>query len=209
MNYFKDSPLWEESEIRLITERELFLRKPGIMKKATENLEDLKAKLITQIAADNRRYSEGTDLTKGQIAKGENHNGFPFISLDMPQRFSKTEMFTFRTLFWWGHYLGYSLILKGEELNDFTEKLAKKKDSNLLTDTYFAISSNIWEWEKKKENFKLISESSQDFILKKISEINYIKLIRFFDLDDSSFGSLDWELAGSTIFENFMKIIKD
>ncbi len=209
MSYFKDDPFWDESEIRLITERELFLRKPGIMKKATENLEGLKDQLIAQIAKDGRNYPEGTDLTKGQIAKGENHNGFPFISLDMPQRFSKTEMFTFRTLFWWGHYLGFSLILKGGGLNDFAEKLSKRKDSDLLRYAYFAVSSNIWEWEKKNENFRLVSESSSDFILKTVSEINYIKLIRFIPLDESSFNCLDWGLTGSTTFENFMKIIKD
>lgn len=201
--------MWEESEIRLIRERELFLRKPGIMKKANDNLEGLKSKLIAQLANDGRNYPEGTDLIKGQIAKGENHNGFPFISLDMPQKFSKVEMFTFRTLFWWGHYLGFSMILKGAELDDFAKKLSERKDSDLLVDTYFATSLNIWEWEKTNENFKLVSESSSDFILETIAEIDYIKLIRFFCLNDSSFDSLDWEKAGSTTFENFMKTIKD
>ncbi len=209
MNNLKNDPFWDESEIRLIKERELFLRKPGIMKKANEGLEGLKNKLIAQIAGDGRSYPEGTDLVKGQIAKGENHNGFPFISLDMPQKFSKTEMFTFRTLFWWGHYLGFSLILKGIELNDFATKLSEKKDSDLLTDIYFSTSSNIWEWEKTDENFKLVSESSADFILQTVSEINYIKLVCFYPLNDPSFDCLDWENEGSTTFEIFMKIVKD
>ena len=209
MSNLKNNPFWDELEIRLIRERELFLHKPGIMKKANNNLEGLKNKLIAQLAKDGRSYPEGADLIKGQIAKGENHNGFPFLSLDMPQKFSKTEMFTFRTLFWWGHYLGFSLILKGMELNDFASKLSERKDSELLTDTYYATSSNIWEWQKTNENFKLVSESSSDAILQTLSEINYIKLIRFFPLTDSSFDRLDWEEVGSTTFENFMKIVKD
>jgi hypothetical protein len=209
LNNLKNNLFWDELEIRLIRERELFLNKPGIMKKANGRLEGLKNKLIAQLAADGRNYPEGSDLIKGQIAKGENHNGFPFISLDMPQKFSKTEMFTFRTLFWWGHYLGFSLILKGMELNDFASKLSERKDSELLTDIYFATSTNIWEWKKTNENFNLVSESSSDTILQTVSEINYIKLIRFYPLSDPSFDCLDWEEAGSTTFEKFMKIVKD
>lgn len=209
MSNLTNNPFWDELEIRLIRERKLFLHKPGIIKKVNERLDGLKNKLISQLAEDGRNYPEGSDLVKGQIAKGENHNGFPFISLDMPQKFSKVEMFTFRTLFWWGHYLGFSLILKGEELNDFARKLSERNDSDLLTDIYFAISSNIWEWEKTDEYFKLVSESNPDTILKIISEINYIKLIRFYPLSDSSFDQLDWEKAGLTTFENYMKVIKD
>jgi hypothetical protein len=209
LNDLKNNPFWDELEIRLIRERELFLHKPGIMKKANERLESLKSKLIVQIAGDGRTYPNGSDLVKGQIAKGENHNGFPFLSLDMPQKFSKTEMFTFRTLFWWGHYLGFSLILKGKELDDSARKLSERKNSELLTDIYFATSSSIWEWEKINENFMLVSESSPDTILKTVSEINYIKLIRFYPLSDPSFDQLNWEKAGSTAFEGFMKIVKD
>jgi hypothetical protein len=209
LNNLKNNPFWDESEIRLIREKELFLHKPGIMKKANESLESLKNKLIAQLAKDGRNYPEGSDLIKGQIAKGENHNGFPFISLDMPQKFSKTEMFTFRTLFWWGHYLGFSLILKGMDLNDFARKLSERKDSELLMDIYLATSSNIWEWGKTNENFKLVSESSPSTILQTVSEINYIKLIRFYPLADPAFNCLDWEEAGATTFEKFMKIVKD
>jgi hypothetical protein len=209
MKNLKNNPFWDELEIRLIRERELFLNKPGIMKKANDSLESLKNKLVAQLANDGRNYPEGSDLIKGQIAKGENHNGFPFISLDMPQKFSKTEMFTFRTLFWWGHYLGFSLILKGMEFNNFAKKLSERKDSELLMDIYFATSSNIWEWGKTKENFKLVSESSSVSILQTVSKINYIKLIRFYPITDPSFDCLDWEGAGAVTFENFMKIIKD
>ncbi len=209
MIIYQSDPSWNKSEIRLIKENELFLEKPGIMKKVNDNLENLKSKLIEQIANDGRSYPEGTDLIKGQIAKGENHNGFPFMSLDMPQKFSKTEMFTFRTLFWWGHYLGFSLILKGIELNDFGKKLAERKDSESLMDTFFATSPNMWEWSRKNEYFRPVSKTHTDSIVQTITDIGYIKLVRFFDLDDTTFDRLDWPLAGSMIFENFMKVIKD
>jgi hypothetical protein len=209
LNIYQSNPCWDKKEIRLIKENELFLQKPGIMKKANDNLENLKNKLIDQIANDGRSYPEGTDLIKGQIAKGENHNGFPFMSLDMPQKFSKPEMFTFRTLFWWGHYLGFSLILKGIELSYFGEKISERKDSELLMDTYFATSPNMWEWSRKNEYFRLVSETNADSILQTITDNDYIKLVRFFDLDDSTFDRLDWQLAGSVTFENFMKVIKD
>ncbi|MFQ5443447.1 MAG: hypothetical protein ACE5EK_02400, partial [Nitrospinales bacterium] len=105
---------WSQHEIKMINETEVFLHKPSIMKNAERQLNRLKDSMVEKLAKWEGRYPEGTDLIKGQLARGENHMGFPFLSMDIPQKFSKTEMFTFRTLFWWGHYLGFALILKGE-----------------------------------------------------------------------------------------------
>jgi hypothetical protein len=209
LDNYKNNSSWDGNEIRLITETELFLKKPDIMKKVTHKLDELKIAIIDRVKKDGRTYPDGTDLIKGQIARGENHNGFPFISLDIPQKFSKTEMFTFRTLFWWGHYLGFSLILKGTDLVNYTEKLSEKKDSDYLKDVCFATTVNLWEWENNPNAFQPVFGSSSEFIHKTINEIDYIKLIQFFPLDDSSFHFLDWKHSGLTFFENMMKIIKD
>ncbi|GIS84140.1 MAG: hypothetical protein CM1200mP16_04400 [Nitrospina sp.] len=93
---------------------------------------------------------------KNQIARGENHNGFPYLSLDYPQNFSqKKEMLTMRTLFWWGHYLGFSFILKGEKLSIYLERLIENCHKKSYKNIYVSIAPDPWEWEIIDENFVL------------------------------------------------------
>ena len=110
------SSAWSEKELRLVNHIEIFQNKPAILKKVEQRLVTLQKALEQEISLISADLPNGIDLVKNQIARGENHNGFPYLSLDYPQNFTKTEMFTMRTLFWWGHYLGFSLILKGKKL---------------------------------------------------------------------------------------------
>ena len=107
---------WQLKDMEMISHVEVFLNKPAILKKVENRLTNLKDAMAIELLSCAHQLPSGTDIEKGQIARGENHNGFPFLSLDIPQNFSKTEMYTFRTLFWWGHYLGFSMILKGDTL---------------------------------------------------------------------------------------------
>ena len=108
---------WSEKELRLVNHVEVFQNKPTILKKVEQRLITLQKALAQEVNLISANLPSGIDLVKNQIARGENHNGFPYLSLDYPQNFSKKEMLTMRTLFWWGHYLGISFILKVEKLS--------------------------------------------------------------------------------------------
>ena len=94
------SSAWSEKELRLVNHVEIFQNKPAILKKIEQRLVTLQKVLEQEISPISADLPNGIDLVKNQIARGENHNGFPYLSLDYPQNFSKTEMFTMRTLFW-------------------------------------------------------------------------------------------------------------
>ena len=113
---------WSPFEVKLLNTVDIFLHKPAIMKKAEANLTALKQEVIKTLSQAPHPCPPESDIVKGQIVRGENHKGFPFISLDMPQMFSKSQMFTYRTLFWWGHDLIFSLILKQENQAPLIEK---------------------------------------------------------------------------------------
>ena len=65
---------------------------PRLMKKAEASLIELKDQIVNKLSQEPHPCPPESDITKGQIVRGENHKGFPFISLDMPQTFSKTQM---------------------------------------------------------------------------------------------------------------------
>ena len=79
---------WSAQEMAMVNVVDVFHHKPAIMKKAEKYLTQLKEGLIANIADNHESFPDGVDLAKGQFARGENHKGFPFISMDMPQQFS-------------------------------------------------------------------------------------------------------------------------
>lgn len=191
-----ETQTWSEKEFRLVNHIEVFQNKPAILKKAENRLLDLKKTLEKEIILCSKNLPDNLDLAKNQIARGENHNGFPYLSLDYPQNFSKTEMFTLRTLFWWGHYLGFSLILKGNNLEKFLAKLLKNRNVEPFNDIYVSLAPNPFEWEINETNFSLVRKTSPAELRKTILNLDYLKIIRVFPLTDQKFRTLDWPQAG-------------
>lgn len=197
---------WSPQEIELINVVNVFELKPLIMKKAESYLNELKTALVGEAVADVKHFPPGTDIAKGQVARGENHEGFPFISLDMPQKFSKTEMFTYRTLFWWGHYLGFSFILKGEALPGYLDRMLAGKDRPASANIFFACNESPWVWGWTEENFKNLSKTPEDEIRRIVGEIQYIKMCRFFPLNEPAFEALDWVSSGLETYREMTRL---
>tara|TARA_Y100001936_G_scaffold121725_1_gene119019 strand:- start:247 stop:597 length:351 start_codon:yes stop_codon:yes gene_type:complete len=101
-----------------------------------------------------------------------------------------------RTLFWWGHYLGFSLILKGKHLDSYANRLLQNKNTKPYKDIYVSLAANPFEWELSETNFSLISESNAENLQKKILGLGYLKIIRVFPVIDEKFINLNWGQAG-------------
>jgi hypothetical protein len=203
----ENSTHWSHHEWDLINVTEIFKHKPAILKKAESYLEELRSALAAEMKADPKPYPPDTDLSKGQIARGENHKGFPFLSLDLPQKFSKTEFFTFRTLFWWGHYLGFSLILKGPDLNTYLTRLKECQQEPALKNVYLSKHISPWEWEFGEDQFIKVSELSKDEIQEVADRLQYLKLMRFFPVSEKSFPELNWAQAGINSFRDLIHLV--
>src|SRR5688500_20050079 len=53
-----------------------------------------------------------------KISKGENYMGLPYVMLDYPRCFGKSDTFAIRTMFWWGNFFSVTLHLKGRYKKD-------------------------------------------------------------------------------------------
>jgi len=203
----KNSAHWSHHEWDLINVTEIFKHKPAILKKAESYLVELRSALAAELKAHPKPYPPETDLAKGQIARGENHKGFPFLSLDIPQKFSKTEFFTYRTLFWWGHYLGFSLILKGSDLDTYLNRLKKLRQDDACENVYLSQHTSPWEWEFGKDHFVKVSELTENEIQEVADRLQYLKLMRFFPVSDVSFPELNWTQAGVQSFRDLVHLV--
>jgi hypothetical protein len=200
---------WTPHEIEMLNHVEVFLHKPAIMKKGEYFLNAFGERMIQALAQSKIAFPSGSKLDKTQLARGENNKGFPFLSLDIPQMFSNTEMFTYRTLFWWGHYLGFSLILKGQHLPRYTSKLIANKNNLADSNVYLATTPTPWEWSLDEKNFKKIDDLPDEEIQRLIKTIEYIKIIRIYSMKEPSFKSLNWVEAGITAWKDLSSIAED
>lgn len=203
----ESSTHWSQHEWDLINVTEIFKHKPAILKKAENYLGELRSALAAELKAHPKPYPPDTDLTKGQIARGENHKGFPFLSLDLPQKFSKTEFFTYRTLFWWGHYLGFSLILKGPDLDNYLTRLKGCQQDAACENVYLSQHTSPWEWEFSENHFAKVSELSKNEIQEVSGRLQYLKLMRFFPVSEKSFPELNWAQAGVQSFRDLVHLV--
>jgi hypothetical protein len=200
---------WSPLEVKLLNTVDIFHHKPSIIKKAETNLTTLKQEIIKTLSEAPHPCPPESDIVKGQIVRGENHKGFPFISLDMPQMFSKNQMFTYRTLFWWGHDLIFSLILKQENQAPLIEKLIQLKEHPEWEDIQLAIAPTPWEWEKDMKNFIPLFGASEIKIRDTINSVKYIKLCRFYSLASPEFLELNWADAGLATWKTLSRICAD
>ncbi len=197
---------WTSHEIEMLNHVEVFLHKPAIMKKGESLLSSLGEGMMLELEQSKVPFPPGTKLNKTQLVRGENNGGFPFLSLDIPQMFSKVEMFTFRTLFWWGHYLGFSLILKGKHVPRYAVKLAACKKNFAGSNVYLSTAPTPWEWSLENNNFKKVEDLAEGEIQSLIETVDYIKVIRIFPMNDPSFNSLNWVEAGITAWKDLSSI---
>tara|TARA_B100001123_G_scaffold327881_1_gene368872 strand:- start:565 stop:1203 length:639 start_codon:yes stop_codon:yes gene_type:complete len=201
------SSAWSEKELRLVNHVEVFLTKPDILKKVEHRLITLQKALEQETNRISADLPSELDLVKNQIARGENHNGFPYISLDYPQNFSKTEMFTMRTLFWWGHYLGFSLILKGKKLSIYLERLIENRHEKAYKNLHVSLAPDPWEWEITGENFLLVSQLETEDLKKIFVPLGYLKIIRVFPFKNQNFKNLDWSQAGVQFWKDLIPLL--
>jgi len=185
---------WRPKDLEMISHVEVFQNKPAILKKVESRLTKLKEAMALELLPCVAQLPSGTNIEKGQIARGENHNGFPFLSLDIPQNFSKTEMYTYRTLFWWGHYLGFSLILKGVKLKTYFQRLAEYCSEPTFQNVYLSQAATPWEWRLGQQYF--IPVNDQQAWAEKSNLLDHMKIMRFYSINDASFKELDWTEAG-------------
>ena len=81
-----------------------------------------------------------------KISKGEQFQGLPYLMLDYPRAFSRTDTLAVRSFFWWGNYFSISLLLTGKPQQSLSGRLL---ENPVLGDWYLDTAPTPWShgWE--------------------------------------------------------------
>jgi len=140
--------LFLPDEIALLSNPTFFEQKRNATEKLKRLMEQLRLAFLEEIRPNDLLAPVATDFLKGQIAKGENYEGYPYVMLDFPKHFGKESIFTFRTLFWFGHALIFSVILAGTHLEDYRKKFAGCYERLCEAGVQIGIG-DVWDWRER------------------------------------------------------------
>ena len=135
-----------------------------------------------------------------KISRGENYRDLPYMVLDYPARFSKKDIFAYRTMFWWGNFFSCTLHLQGKSLLTYRSKILLNIDQLEKHAYYLCISDSPWQYHYGADNYKQLTISDSNFI----ETSRFLKLSKKIKLDE--WASLP-EFSVSCL-SNFLKILE-
>lgn len=170
-----------ELEKKVIKDKEFLITKTEVIKKIEILFEEVRNNLNKIIINSGYHFNPDIDIKYGKIFRGENYRLLPYVNLDYPKLFSNKNIFSFRTMFWWGNFISSTLHLEGESLQQYKNKISK--NSQLLIDYNVFVSVNNdtpWEYHYQKDNYAKLNNENK-FILQ---QSNFLKLSKKFSIED-------------------------
>jgi hypothetical protein len=176
-------------ELDLVCDAGIILTKNNIIAKVYELMGQLSEMYIEEL----KTYSDvAITATPPKISRGENYEGLPWVMLDYPRYFKAEDHFAIRTFFWWGHFLGISLLVKGKFM---AELQWEKLDAAMMKDWYLCCSTDAWQHHFRPDNYMLYSSFQKG----QINNLPFIKLAKKIPV-------AEFEQASAYLQEAFLQI---
>jgi hypothetical protein len=170
-------------EIRLIHDHRIFDIKSEIVSKITILFSGIEEEIRKDLELVSFDFPENSLIRAGKISKGENYLNCPYLVLDYPRLFSKADIFSFRTIFWWGHYLSNAFIIGGRSYHQYISHFIEGAEKLKNTDWHLCVHDNPWRLEMDESNFRsfksLSIRESRDFM----KRYTFLKIARIYPVD--------------------------
>ncbi len=190
-------------ELLLVQNAEVLLTKNRIIGKVYD-LFGVLADHYRAGAAEAGVFDEAVLRNSPKISRGENYKGLPWVMLDYPRYFSRTDICGIRTMFWWGNGFSITLHLKGYYQQFYAGLLASRLDQ---WKEHFLISVGTEEWQHDAagENLIPLSDLSREMVQDKFIKEPFIKIYCRMSL--SEWNKAEQQLRA--MFDTILSILKD
>ena len=161
-------------ELQRLQDQSFLLSKKNIDQKVTKLLISSQEELAGWINQHTPALTDGMSLQPRKIAKGENYADMPYWVSDFPADMKGKDIWTYRSVVWWGHGISFSIILAG--------KFKKKVELNLAglkaPGNYFTVGHSPWSLEFTDENQKLCIDLSVEEMTEHFKNNHFVKIAR-------------------------------
>lgn len=199
--------MFTPQEIQRLTDTNFFLDKATITTKIRQQLEQLhetyqhELRQHTLIAP----YEFSTDAF--QFVKGEHLENFPYQYLDYPKFYTRETKFSFRTLYWWGHNLIFSLILEGGHLRRYKENLINRFSEIADREVCLCLDNSLWEWKQGPGYTLKLTRERKPEVAAVLANRPFFKLAIFVPFDDPVVTAGDISQIGQEALSAMLPVI--
>jgi hypothetical protein len=175
---------FKREELRLIQDHKIFGIKAIVTSKINSFFLQIQEGIISDLKTTPFQFPDKILLRSGKISKGENYQNCPYLVLDFPRLFSRKDIFSYRTIFWWGHYFSNAIILGGISYHHYIDKFNENIIQLKNKDWYLCVYKNPWKLEKDTWNYIPFNQLSSEKILEILNSKNFIKIAHFYSLQE-------------------------
>lgn len=170
------STLFSSKELTYLQDTDFLITKQKVTAKMQHLLEQTRKQLKSVVTATDFEFPAKTDLSLGKISKGEQYRQLPYLVLDYPKKFTQTDIFVFRTMFWWGNEFSCALLLTGQSWDACKETLLPQLQQTSGNDWYVCVNSTPWEHYFATDNYQKISGFSAKELAILFEKMSFLKI---------------------------------
>lgn len=187
-------------EMELVNNSEWILTKHQIIKKVYEMFGEINEKMKKEVMHNGHLFPENLKYRGGKISKGENYQMLPYVMLDYPSFFVKNNIFTVRTMFWWGNFFSITLHLSGYHKTKFINGNPALLSFLKRNNFFICVNQEEWQHHFKEENYALAATITN-------GEYNRVMNRDFFKVA-KKLSLIQWNNACDFIMESFREILE-
>lgn len=135
-----------------------------------------------------------------KIARGENYEGLPWVMMDYPRLFAKTDTCAIRCFFWWGHYCSITLQLSGTYQQKYflaAKNFVQVNQQQSKSDLYLSRGTDAWQHNVAEPDYISIQEVGEEYWQQ---ERTFLKLTKKIPLQE-------WDDMGNFFENGFRELI--
>lgn len=161
--------LLSEAEERLMRDADVILTKLAVVAKI-EALFGRLADTYREIAAPLEVLLPTAMVWQPKISRGEKYEQLPWLMLDYPRHFGKTNgQLAVRSFFWWGHYFSLQLQASGVYLAPLQQALLTAQDDLVRAGWQTALVTEAWDYTLPLHGRKLEYAAQSGELLKLVN----------------------------------------
>lgn len=188
-------------ELELVCNTDWIFTKHTIIQKVMQLFGDLVPVLENEFALAGESLPKEIFINRAKISKGENYQLLPYVMLDYPRFFSKTESFAVRTFFWWGNFFSVTLQLSGKYQEAFQSHLSDSFDFLKQNNYSVCINETPWQHDFGINNYLPATDLNKEEFTAILNRKPFIKLAKRIPLQL-------WETVPSFIIKSAAEIIQ-
>lgn len=187
-------------ELGVLEDTRPFRLRDKVMASMERSFADLRTRLSRHLEKGSYLAPSGVDYRRGKVGQGEHLDGLPYSFVDLPRYVADDECFTYRTLFWWGDGVSFSLILGGEHLWAYRRRFLENLEILAALGVHLSLAENPWEWQRGRGLTIPVRPGAEEEILRAFRRQGFLKCSRFLEFADPEFRENRIDEAGLYTF---------